>query len=138
MHGISDSKLIADSIDGWEGFPSCDGPDCGPVVEDEEEEEEEEYEEEYEDEEEDEDEDEEMDMETMMKAFCRQINYAILSAANPTDYPAMGSPMEEGEFVQDGANCNVVDDMPVTNCDCSDAENYNFADQGKFYLFIVG
>jgi len=73
--------------------------------------------------------DEDLEMEILMNLYCKLINYEILSADNPTDYPSMGPSFgEDTDFVQDGENCN-GGGMSVPDCDCNDAENYWFADQ---------
>lgn len=75
-------------------------------------------------------EDEDYDWEEIMNRnqICASINYAILSAANPTDYPSIG--MFEGtDFVQDGdGSCNANGMTVAEDCDCEDAENYRFHD----------
>merc|ERR1712147_28221 len=69
-------------------------------------------------------------MEGMATAMCNQMNYGLLSVDNPTDYPALSADM--GEISQDGKDCKMTVEggsVSYKDCDCSDAETYNFADE---------
>jgi len=69
--------------------------------------------------------------ETYYKTQCNQVNYMILSADNPNDYPAIS--MDIDNISQNGADCKMTENkweqVTILDCDCSDAENYNFVDQ---------
>ena len=61
------------------------------------------------------------DMDTMAKSTCNSINFQLLETG------------EKGD--QQGADCVMGDanaSMTVPNCDCSDPENYDFYDEGRF------
>merc|ERR1712147_150118 len=75
-------------------------------------------------------------MEGMATAMCNQMNYGLLSVDNPTDYPALSADM--GEISQDGKDCKMTVEggsVSYKDCDCSDAETYNFADEAACDFF---
>ena len=55
---------------------------------------------------------------TMAKSMCNSINFQLLETG------------EKGD--QQGADCVANAFMTVRNCDCSDPENYDFYDEGRF------
>ena len=58
-----------------------------------------------------------MDFDTITKSMCNSANFILLETDQKGD--------------QQGDDC-VVGGMTYANCDCSDPENYNFYDEGRF------
>jgi hypothetical protein len=76
----------------------------------------------------------EYDMATSDKAMCNQVNYMMLSSNNPIDYPELEEFVSNstGGYFQIGEDCNLQTDyglMIFPGCDCSDPENYEFANE---------
>ena len=93
----------------------------------------------------------------MAKMFCSNIIYAILANDDPNAYPLaeegpMADPIStyssnDGACTFDGImkTCSSsgggeetctesTESVTQANCDCSDPENYNFEDEGRFKI----
>ena len=75
----------------------------------------------------------------MGKMMCNQAIYQILAGGDPNKYPLSGpvKPVKKGSYSSSGGNCKMTDGgMSITysNCDCSDPENYDFVDEGRFKI----
>ena len=57
------------------------------------------------------------ELEVMAKSLCHNINFQLLESN------------QKGSM--EGNDCSYMS-MTVYDCDCSDPENYNFRDEGKF------
>merc|ERR1712147_161816 len=78
------------------------------------------------------------EMPDMGAVMCNQMNYGILSADNPTDYPALSEEMADATFSQDGNDCKMTVEggsSSYEDCDCSDAETYNFLNKAACDVF---
>ena len=78
-----------------------------------------------------------------MKAFCNKVNYAILANDNPIEYPLSSEiqPLKPGDYSSKDGTCTInesygdmIREKEVPMCDCSDPENYNFLNEGKFKI----
>ena len=72
--------------------------------------------------------------------MCNNIIYSILANDDPNAYPlAEDGPMANpiSTYSSSGGACTITEDgseMTISNCDCSDPKNYNFADKGRFKI----
>ena len=92
-----------------------------------------------------------LDFDETEKLWCNEANYAILAYGNPNEYPlSTGSPfysLKPGDFSSEDNSCTIGESSVsmssssmssgpfiISMCDCSDPENYNFYDQGRFKI----
>ena len=70
--------------------------------------------------------------------MCSNTIYQILANDDPTEYTLSGSPLKPiKSYSSSGGSCTVTESggsMTISNCDCSDPKNYNFADEGRFKI----
>ena len=74
----------------------------------------------------------------MGKMMCNNVIYQILAGEDPKTYPLLGlASVEKGSYSSSGGACTIKDngsEMTISNCDCSDPENYDFVDEGRFKI----
>ena len=73
----------------------------------------------------------------MAKSMCDAVIYAILAKDDPNEYPLRPGSSPISEYYEWDGTCTVLKHghyQKLSDCDCSDPENYSFYDEGRFKI----
>ena len=73
----------------------------------------------------------------MAKSMCDNVIYAILANDDPNEYPLRTGSSSISHYSSSGGTCTFTKHgfkQTLSDCDCSDPENYSFYDEGRFKI----
>ena len=76
----------------------------------------------------------------MAKSMCDAVIYDILAKDDPNEYPLRPGSSGISDYSSSGGTCTVTQygsKLTLSDCDCSDPENYSFYDEGRFKIWKV-